>query len=105
MDGFRLATGGGGWTCCVFQGHYGHIAGKGTWLVVYGVPRELLPELIWGPCEQRIHPRALELHGYKKARRIGMMAMIGGKDKTALRDATPVPFRNLLLLIAHLVQT
>ena len=87
----------GGWTCCVYQGHYGHLAGKGTWL--YAVSSHL-PELTWGKCEQRIHPRALELHGYEKARRIGMMAMVGGKDKTRIRNATPVAFRDVLLSIA-----
>ena len=32
----------GGWTCCVSQGHYGHMAGKRTWLYACGVE---LPEL------------------------------------------------------------
>ncbi|MFM9928165.1 hypothetical protein VLK31_34705 [Variovorax sp. H27-G14] len=59
------------------------------------------PELKWGPSEQRIHPRALELHGYEKARRIGMMAMVGGKDKTRIRNATPAEFRDVLLAIAR----
>lgn len=98
-----IPTGDGGWTCCVYQGHYGHVAGKGTWLIVYGHTRSTLPEFTWGPTPQRIHPRALELHGYKKARRIGMIAMIGGKDKTALRDATPPPFRDELIAIARSV--
>ena len=87
----------GGWTCYVEQGHYGHMARKATWL--YAVS-DYLPELRWGRCEQRIHPRALELHGYEKARRIGMMAMVGGKDKTRIRDATPAPFRDVLIDIA-----
>lgn len=59
-----------------------------------------MPDLIWGPSEQRIHPVALERHGYAKARRIGMMAMIGGKDKTRIRNATPPAFRDVLLAIA-----
>jgi hypothetical protein len=96
--GWIVADAHGGWTCCVYQGHYGHLAGKATWLYAVGVE---LPELIWGPCEQRIHPRALELHGYEKARRIGMMAMVGGKRKTEIRNATPLPFRDLLLSIAR----
>lgn len=97
----RLA---GVWTCCVYQGHYGHFAGKGTWLIAAGVARDQLPELRWGKTEQRIHPRALELHGYEKARRIGMMAMVGGKDKTRIRNATPPEFRELLISIARLAQ-
>lgn len=87
----------GGWTCCVYQGHYGHMAGKATWLYAHGVE---LPALRWGPCEQRIHPVALAKHGYAKARRIGMMAMVGGKDKKRIRDATPPEFRDVLISIA-----
>lgn len=89
------------WTCCVHQGHYGHFSGKATWLLVRGLHRDQLPDLRWGPCEQRIHPRALELHGYAKARRIGMVAMVGGKDKTIIRNATPLPFRDVLIEIAR----
>jgi len=84
----------GGWTCCVYQGHYGHFSGKPTWLYAHSVS---LPELRWGKCEQRIHPVALAKHGYEKARRIGMMAMVGGKDKTKIRNSTPDEFRDLLI--------
>lgn len=87
----------GGWTCYVEQGHYGHFSRKPTWLYAIGAD---LPELIWGPAEQRLHPIALERHGYAKARRIGMAAMIGGKDKTKIREATPPAFRDVLLSIA-----
>ena len=89
------------WTCCVYQGHYGHLSGKPTWLLAVGMPRHKLQELRWGKTEQRIHPRAMELHGYEKARRIGMMAMVGGKDKTRIRNATPPEFRDVLLGIAR----
>lgn len=88
----------GGWTCCVEQGFYGHLSRKPTWLYAIGTPR---PDLRWGRGEQRIHPRALELHGYEKARRIGMMAMVGGKNKTRIRNATPPEFRDILLSIAR----
>jgi hypothetical protein len=88
----------GGWTCCVSQGHYGHMAGKPTWLYAN---RVLLPDLIWGPCEQRLHPAAVERYGYEKARRIGMMAMVGGKDKTRIRNATPPAFRDILIAMAQ----
>lgn len=87
-----------GWTCCVEQGHYGHVSRKATWLYAVGTNR---PELIWGSSGQRIHPVALERYGYEKARRIGMVAMIGGKDKTKIRNATPVAFRDLLLSIVE----
>lgn len=96
--GWVIADDRGGWTCCVDQGFYGHFSNKRTWLYAAGVE---LPSMIWGKGEQKIHPRALELHGYEKARRIGMVAMVGGKDKTKIRNATPEPFRDLLLSIAR----
>lgn len=87
----------GGITCYVEQGHYGHVARKPTWLYANGVePRELR----WGRLPQRLHPVALAKHGYEKARRIGMMAMIGGKDKTKIRDATPPEFARVLVELA-----
>ena len=88
----------GGQTCYVEQGHYGHISRKGTWLYAHGVP---LPELKWGRSEQRLPAYAVERYGYAKARRIGVMAAIGGKDKTKLRNATPPEFRDLLIEIAN----
>jgi hypothetical protein len=91
----------GGYTCCVYQGHYGHFSGKPTWL--YAV-RCSLPEFRWGKVAQRLHPVALERHGYEKARRIGMMAMVGGKDKTRIRNATPELFRNMLIEMARSVK-
>jgi hypothetical protein len=86
-----------GYTCYVEQGHYGHMSRKPTWL--YAVDTEL-PELNWTRGEQRLHPVALERYGYAKARRIGVCAMVGGKDKTKIRNATPIAFRDLLLSIA-----
>lgn len=93
----------GGFTCCVEQGHYGHLSRKATWL--YAVTNGKLPDLIWGKSEQRIHPVALEKYGYQKARRIGMMAMIGGKNKTQIRNATPVQFSKILISIAESVNS
>jgi hypothetical protein len=83
----------------VEQGHYGHISRKPTWL--YAVGQKELPELNWERLPQRLHPVALERYGYEKARRIGMMAMVGGKDKTKIRNATPIEFRDLLLDMAR----
>ena len=89
------------WTCCVYQGHYGHFSGKATWLYVTGVKREDLPMLAWGKTEQRLPEWMIDRYGYEKARRIGVVAMVGGKNKTAIRNATPEPFRDLLLTIAR----
>lgn len=88
------------WTCYVEQGHYGHMSRKPTWLLACGMGFSDLPELNWSKGEQRLHPVALERYGYEKARRIGMTAMVGGKDKTKIRNATPPAFRDVLLAIA-----
>ena len=89
------------WTCSVDQGPYGHASRKGTWLMVCGVAREDLPDLEWSRLPQRLDPKMLERHGYKKARRTGMVAMVGGKNKTAIRNATPPNFRDILIAIAR----
>lgn len=99
--GWIVADECGGWTCCVDQGRYGHFANKLTWLYVCGVDHSDLPEFTWGKGEQRLHPTALEKYGYAKARRIGMVAMIGGKDKVRVRNRTPYQFRDLLISIAR----
>lgn len=91
----------GGFTCYVEQGHYGHFSRKGTWLYACHTN---LPELKWGVGPQRLHPIALEKHGYEKARRMGMISMIGGKNKTKIRNATPVEFRDLLISIVRTVK-
>lgn len=90
----------GGWTCCVDQGHYGHTSNKRTWLYAVA-PADALPSLIWGRGEQRLPQWMIDRYGYEKARRIGVVAMIGGKDKTRIRNMTPAPFRDLLIEIAR----
>ena len=90
-------------TCYVEQGHYGHMSRKPTWLLASSGCD--LPDLDWSKGEQRLHPTALARYGYAKARRIGMTAMVGGKDKTKIRNATPLPFRDVLLSIARSVET
>jgi hypothetical protein len=90
-----------GWTCYVEQGFYGHASRKGTWLYASGVE---LPALRWGRGPQRLDPVMLERHGYEYARRKGMVSMIGGKDKTKIRNATPPEFRDLLISIARTAQ-
>lgn len=101
FKGWQPAGDGIGWTCYVEQGHYGHMSRKPTWL--YAV-RAKLPELNWSKGEQRLHPIALERYGYEKARRIGMTAMVGGKRKTEIRNATPTEFRDILINIARSVE-
>lgn len=99
--GWQRADAHGGMTCYVEQGHYGHDSRKPTWLYAVGCE---LPELNWSRGEQRIPEWMVERYGYEKARRIGVVAMVGGKDKTRIRNATPLPFRDELLRIAMSVR-
>jgi hypothetical protein len=93
----------GGYTCRVEQGMYGHFSNKATWL--YAVPKGAeLPELRWGKGGQKLHPAAVAKYGYEKARRIGMIAMVGGKDKVKIRNSIPREFQNVLLGIARSVK-
>lgn len=89
------------WVCYVEQGHYGHASRKATWLIACGMQRAELPELNWSKGEQRLPQWMVDRYGYEKARRIGVVAMIGGKDKTRIRNTTPEPFRDVLLAIAR----
>lgn len=104
--GLPVPRRGEGWTvsdfwtgrsCYVEQGHYGHASRKPTWLYAVGVD---FPEPNWSRGEQRIPQWMIDRYGYEKARRIGVVAMVGGKDKTRIRNATPLPFRDLLLSMA-----
>lgn len=88
-----------GYVCYVEQGHYGHFSRKPTWL--YAGTTTKPDDLDFSKGEQRLHPVALERYGYEKARRIGMTAMIGGKNKTKIRNATPLQFRDVLISIAR----
>lgn len=90
----------GGWTCEVYQGHYGHKALKPTWLYWRGQGKP--PELQWGKPEGEFmtvagtsfktvaHRREAEAKGWKYSPRL----------PTALRNRTPEPFRDLLIGLA-----
>ena len=69
-----------------------------AWLYAHGID---LPDFIWGDCEQRIPQWMIDRYGYEKARRIGVVAMVGGKDKTKIRNATPREFRDVLVAMAR----
>jgi hypothetical protein len=92
----------GGWSCQVDQRHYGHTAPKPTWLYA---ARTTLPELNWSKSDRSPPQWMIERYGERKARKIGVVAMVGGKDKTRIRNATPLPFRDLLLSIARTAAT
>ncbi len=76
----------------------GHPSNKWTWLYAAKVK---LPSLIWGKGAQRIPQWMIDRYGYEKARRIGVVAMMGGKDKVTNRNATPPAFRDELIAIAQ----
>lgn len=91
----------GGWTCCVEQGHYGHLARKATWLYVFGVSD--LPNLIWGPSEakMRLDDGFHSAEERQKSKgKIRKHWVIDGRMPKHLRLGTPEPFRDLLLNIA-----
>lgn len=86
----------GGWTCCVWQGHYGHRAQKATWLYAVGVE---LPSLRWGKS-----PSAVRLdEGFHSAeeRRRAVKTGICQRLSKRQRLSTPPEFRDLLLSMAR----
>lgn len=101
-EGWVQADAFGGWTCQVDQRHYGHEAPKPTWLYAAHVD---LPELNWTKSDRTPPAWMVERYGESKARKIGVVAMVGGKDKTKIRNATPPGFRDLLLSIARTAQS
>jgi len=100
-SGWVVADSFGGWTCQVDQRHYGHTAPKPTWLYAVSTNQ---PELNWAKSDRTPPQWMIDRYGEAKARRIGQVAMIGGKDKTKIRNATPIEFRDLLLQMARSVR-
>lgn len=112
----------GGWTCCVDQGFYGHVAQKSTWLYAVGCE---LPSLRWGRAKDKIWigsgfnkkgayqaaklrsidaptpENAAELRlakaAYARQVKTGICQNLSKKQRTA----TPLPFRDLLLSISR----
>jgi hypothetical protein len=102
--GWIVADFEGGWTCCVEQGHYGHLARKATWLYAKGVE---LPSLKWGHSGQRLRMEV----GYHSAeeraaakKRETKKGAVHYLSKTQ-RAATPEPFKSLLLDMAKTLTT
>lgn len=84
-----------GWTCCVEQGHYGHLARKATWLYAVDTHR---PELIWGPA------KGVRLdEGFHSAAERARAAKTGACQRLSKRQRTltPDPFRDLLLSLVR----
>ncbi|WP_051539459.1 hypothetical protein [Sulfitobacter sp. 20_GPM-1509m] len=103
--GWVRAGGDGGWCCRVEQGQYGHYCPKPTWLLVYGVAPEDLPELRWGVNPVRdedFPPDVVARHGIEYCRKAGLMAFKGGGKDSNPRIATPPEFRDLLISMAKM---
>lgn len=90
----------GFWTCCVEQGHYGHLARKATWLYLVGVISP--PSLIWGPAEgaRRLGEDFHSAEERRRATRTGSCQRLSARQ----RSATPETFRDLLLALARMTQ-
>lgn len=99
--GWIAADFGGGWTCCVEQGRYGHYARKPTLLYAVGTD---IPELRWGIGEPRLDPAVIERMGLKRAKRLGEVGARGGGTNSTPRIHTPAEFRELLISIARSAQ-
>lgn len=102
-SGGWISTGGdGGWTCCVEQGHYGHLARKATWLYEIRVnPEEC--RMRWGPATNCV--RLDEGFHSKEERAAARIA--GARPRARLSKtqcvATPIEFRDLLIRMARSV--
>ena len=85
----------GGFSCYVEQGRYGHAVKKATWLYVFGVEFNDLPELNWGhtPDSRGTISKNQDWRG----------GMDKWRDTTGHRvaNATPEAFREVLLSIAR----
>lgn len=81
-----------GWTCCVDQGHYGHLAQKATWLYACGIA---LPELVWGKSTSKV--RLDDGYHSKEERRRAIRTGICQRLSKRQRTETPIAFRDLLI--------
>lgn len=101
--GWTKSINGRGWICCVEQGHYGHVARKKTWLYVVGVPRDDLPELMWGPSTGQRLDEGFHSKAERDAARAAGVKPIKRLSK-AQNVETPIAFRDVLLDIARRAQ-
>lgn len=90
----------GGWTCCVEQGHYGHLARKATWLYARGAHPPLLH---WGKsaATAKLDAGYHSAEERRRARETGIGVRCPTRLSATQRKRTPIPFRDLLLSIAR----
>lgn len=94
-----------GWTCNVYQGHYGHRALKPTWLYFVGEhPLVKPPALKWGRPEGEFMP--VSGTSFKSVAHRQAAQAAGWEYKSRLptkeRAKTPAPFRELLIGLAKI---
>jgi hypothetical protein len=99
--GWIVADFGGGWTCCVEQGRYGHYARKPTLLYLLGAEP---PALKWGYGYAQLDPAVVARMGLQRAKRLGEVGARGGGQNSTPRIHTPAPFRELLIGMARSVE-
>jgi hypothetical protein len=100
--GWKLAEDGIGRICCVAQGNYGHRARKLTWL--YTVNTDL-PALDWSIPESRSRLDYGFHSAEERRERVHEVApRVNASRLTAHEnEATPIPFRDLLIALARSV--
>ncbi len=94
----------GGYTCCVEQGKYGHRARKLTWLYVFGVEPEDLPELDWGRSPVGSYSRLDKGFHSKEERAAAADVAVRARLSPKENLATPRAFAELLAGIASLAK-
>lgn len=87
----------GGWTCCIEQGSYGHLARKATWLYANNTD---LPSLKWGRASGEFLKMDGGFHSAEERHRAVKTGICQQLSKRQ-RVATPVQFRDVLLSIAR----
>lgn len=75
------------WSCCVDQGHYGHLIPKPTWLFAKSITKPI--DLIWGPSVCSINDPRVKT-------KCGSLALLSRRN----RRVTPESFAKLLIEIA-----
>jgi hypothetical protein len=90
-----------GWTCCIEQGSYGHLARKASWLYAKGIDFKI--PLIWGRSKLDFLKLDEGYHSTEERKRkikTGICQRLSHKQ----RSATPLLFRDLLFEMARSVK-